>query len=1820
MATLNLPDGLSLAKTKSGQSMVQSMGNIRGQETSNASWIIKADKSGSYKVSALFEGTLMPFDTKVSASFETENEFEVYTGEGIHIYVMPENRAYDGEDYYIQFAIANESPRSFYNFSTTIGSYKEGDYECTVTDIYTGEVYTEKQKEIFITDPSDVSQSVVVRDGHTLKFACLDPGDVYYGTYVGTFIGAPNMDDDNIYYELAESLVTVMKGENTGVEITVEPIEAHINRYSYGYVEVPSLYGDPIDMTSGYFTDEVPAFVLNGGAQLSLNMRYLSGLNDKVSDLGYGWYHDYEMWLEQKGGILYLHTSPYATYGFLNKKALEGNLYGSVAGEQIVLAEGQEYTYGEYQALSRQMEDVSLNRNADGTYTITYDSGVRYGFDSTGRLNKMSDREGLEVTLTYGENQTIIQEGYFGKKIYLNYDGSGRLISVSDDNERKTTFSYDELGRMVMYSNPVGEAVTYTYDDKNRILTEANSQGVFVRNEYDEAGRVIRQTDATGGVQMLSYQNTEGGGMIISITDANDAHKQVIINADGQICKVVNENGGTTEYSYNADGKEICEKDSYGNCIFREYDADGNLVKLTDTGNLTTTMTYDDRGNVTAITNAGGQTAHYSYNERNQMVASTNYGGQVTTYEYNEAGQPVKQVIEGLGTVAFTYENGMLSSVTDYMGNTTYSTYDGAGNLIKTVDALGNATTYTYDKAGRMLSATDSMGNTTVYTYDCNNNVTSMTDGAGNKTVYTYDRAGRQTGVTYPDGTATRYEYDAMGYNTAVLLADGTKNTYTYDAGGNVVKETLADGTEFTYAYDLLNQRVSETDKNGRTVKYEYYPNGNPYKVTYPDGTYELYTYNRQWKVASVKDTAGYVTTYEYDAMGNPTMQRDAMGNTCHYTYDTFGRLVKSTDPNGNSTTYAYDANGNCIRTTDALGHSTYMEYDALNRMVRAYRKDKAGAEYSIRYTYDALGRVDSVTDEMGNTSHMAYDSLGNIISVTDAKGIITAVSEYDSMGRVTAITDAMGLTTTYTYDRMGNLLQAVEQLNGQSDRVTSYSYDTLGRLIQVTDPLAGVTEACYDGSGNVKSITDANGGTTSYTYDEMGRLLTETTPIGSRYSYTYNTQGLLKELENARGQKTTYTYDAIGRVSSMTDELGTVSYTYDNNGNVLTVTDKQGTISRIYDALNRVTEYTDYKGNTVKYGYDELGNLISLTYPGGEIVRYTYYKNGLLKTVTDASGKITSYEYDAGGNLTRTVRPNGTEEICTYNAAGLLVEQKDVKGEEVLTHYTYTYDGYGNITTIEGTETTDTEEGISKLVSASMTYDADNRLLTYNGEELKYDTDGNMTYGPVDGVMSELVYDCRNRLISAGGITYTYDAENIRIKAETDEYVEEYVTDTVSASLSRVLTMTVYDKHNGKMDTVGTTTVYLYGQGLISEKTEGTYLYHHYNNLGSTMKLTDSEGQVIESYTYGVYGELLSGDSTRTHFLYNGRCGVSTEANGLYYMRQRYYNPDIKRFINQDILTGSLDNSQSLNQYSYVQGNPVSYTDPFGLAPTNGLYTNSNTNTGMSGWHKFLLGASFIPVIGNVFSGIDAFIYAVVDKDYGSAAACVADIFAPGAFFCASVGTYKLLKAVKVTDIFADVVRGISKANSFLTKAGSKVDDLVRLAGNRIGNGIRKLSPVARRSAKNADAYRVYRSTNSAGPMEYNLQFFGSDSKKFDGRKLSGKVAESGKTTGQASKADFIVTPKGTVMDTSMDYNLVSTTTPTNQGGEFFQIHNSHPHKGNTPHTHKQQVNTNPVTGVSSSKRIDNPTTAVDIDYADSVLRSGTMRIRINIDDVGGY
>ena len=49
--------------------------------------------------------------------------------------------------------------------------------------------------------------------------------------------------------------------------------------------------------------------------------------------------------------------------------------------------------------------------------------------------------------------------------------------------------------------------------------------------------------------------------------------------------------------------------------------------------------------------------------------------------------------------------------------------------------------------------------------------------------------------------------------------------------------------------------------------------------------------------------------------------------------------------------------------------------------------------------------------------------------------------------------------------------------------------------------------------------------------------------------------------------------------------------------------------------------------------------------------------------------------------------------------------------------------------------------------------------------------------------------------------------------------------------------------------------------------------------------------------------------------------------------MRARYYSPELRRFINADVIAGEISNAITLNRYAYANGNPVSNIDPFGLS-----------------------------------------------------------------------------------------------------------------------------------------------------------------------------------------------------------------------------------------------------------------------------------------------
>ena len=181
-----------------------------------------------------------------------------------------------------------------------------------------------------------------------------------------------------------------------------------------------------------------------------------------------------------------------------------------------------------------------------------------------------------------------------------------------------------------------------------------------------------------------------------------------------------------------------------------------------------------------------------------------------------------------------------------------------------------------------------------------------------------------------------------------------------------------------------------------------------------------------------------------------------------------------------------------------------------------------------------------------------------------------------------------------------------------------------------------------------------------------------------------------------------------------------------------------------------------------------------------------------------------------------------------------------------------------------------------------------------------------------------DFVFDSRNRLIQSGSTGYRYNVENQRVGVNQTQYVVNS-----QPALSQVLVKTEAD---------GSQTFYVYGLGLIGQEQGGEYITYHFDFRGSTVVLTNNAGQVTERMTYSPYGELLTQPVHNTPFWFNGRYGVMTDSSGLYYMRARFYSPEIRRFVNQDILLGNVKEGQSLNRYAYVTGRAVNSVDPFGL------------------------------------------------------------------------------------------------------------------------------------------------------------------------------------------------------------------------------------------------------------------------------------------------
>ena len=120
---------------------------------------------------------------------------------------------------------------------------------------------------------------------------------------------------------------------------------------------------------------------------------------------------------------------------------------------------------------------------------------------------------------------------------------------------------------------------------------------------------------------------------------------------------------------------------------------------------------------------------------------------------------------------------------------------------------------------------------------------------------------------------------------------------------------------------------------------------------------------------------------------------------------------------------------------------------------------------------------------------------------------------------------------------------------------------------------------------------------------------------------------------------------------------------------------------------------------------------------------------------------------------------------------------------------------------------------------------------------------------------------------------------------------------------------------------------------------------YVHADGLGSITSLTDTNGTIVQTYTYDSFGNITQAGSITQPFTYTGR--EYDSETGMYFYRARYYDPKVGRFVTKDPI--GFDGGD-VNLYNYVGGSPINHTDPYGLFQFVNPYTY---------WRDFFRGSS---------------------------------------------------------------------------------------------------------------------------------------------------------------------------------------------------------------------------------------------------------------------
>lgn len=724
------------------------------------------------------------------------------------------------------------------------------------------------------------------------------------------------------------------------------------------------------------------------------------------------------------------------------------------------------------------------------------------------------------------------------------------------------------------------------------------------------------------------------------------------------------------------------------------------------------------------------------------------------------------------------------------------------------------------------------------------------------------------------------------------------------------------------YTVEITDAGLNSSDKLGTVTKVTVDSMNRPVEV-------------RECPSGDCNETA--VTTYAYHPIGGlekitvTPAEEDKDPIVTTYTYDSLGRRLSMDDPNKGIWTYEYDDVGNIVRREDANGNIWRFEYDARNRLDLKFLDSndngkKDNGERYVDYQYD----VDQGECEFygcGPASNVGAGRLTAIESVDpDSQWSTSIYYCYDTLGRV--IQKKWEISheedrSSYAFWYLYNGFDQIEQIWYPNGYVVSYDYDPITSLLKRVysyqddqddqDELIFIDDIRYDPQNRPTEIDYGNGTTTTLEYEEGSGRVDQILVKNLNYLYTtfrldyeYYSSGDVKSVERSLGNTDSirtedFEYDGLHRLIHA-EKWGQVleysyDYEYDSVGNMIKNTEISSGEAYQYnnaDHPDAVSEISD----RYRYYYDSNGNLSQKCATGGGVCKTFLWdsENRLVELVTDNNN--VEFYYDAEGK--RIKIEEGTSTILLLD--GLYEEREG----QMINHI---YAGGQKVAEIETPEGTRFGSGGVLLRSSLL-----------SGWNVSSDL-GSLLLG----ILFALVF-----LFLSFVVLHRRRSEPVWATLWQPSLFRRTVAWLLVWTFFSVMVSSPPWRGNNEA-LAATTSSTSYG-----------YRYCHHDRLGSTVLVTDENGEVLEQFSYLPYGTTDGGsEEVMDQFL-----GARLDSTGLYYLNNRYYAPEIGRFISPDpidygpgmkaytgVSTADAQlKPQSMNRYSYAMNNPITVSDPSGL------------------------------------------------------------------------------------------------------------------------------------------------------------------------------------------------------------------------------------------------------------------------------------------------